>query len=237
MSNRIFVMLRTRNEESNIARFLSHYPPENADKILLSDGLSTDRTVEIAKTYPNTYFNPFSKVVYGKNGIYRQPEGEHFMYVNKWAREEGATDEDWLLWDDCDSVPTEAMVRDFRKIFDEADQQGKLAIFAFHIYIWGDKEYFPAMNLPGPICYAWKVKANVTWDESTQWGVIQRNIPAPHLRHNIRNPYALLHYFCPTEEIAQKKYEFYKKSEMMTGIVPILEMGGPRMPLESWMKP
>jgi glycosyltransferase involved in cell wall biosynthesis len=236
MSNKIFVLLRTRNEERNIARFLQHYPPENIDKILISDGLSLDRTVEVAKTYPKTYFRPFNKVVYGDNGIYRQPEGSHFQFINNWAKEEGATDEDWLLWDDADSVPTEAMVKDFRKIFDDADQAGALAIYAFHIYIWKFDEYFPQMNLPGRIMYAWKVKAGVYWDEAETWGVIQKNAPAPNLHYNIQNPYALLHYFCQTEEIAQQKYEFYKNSNRMTGIIPILQMAGPKIPLEAWMK-
>jgi hypothetical protein len=234
--SKIFVMLRTRNEERNIARFCQRYPPENADKILISDGYSTDRTIEIAKTFSNTYFRPFMQIVQGDNGIWRQPEGKHFNFINKWAKEEGAGDEDWVLWDDCDAYPTEAMVKDFRKIFADAEAKGKTCITAFHIYMWGSNEYFPAMNLPGPFIYAWKVKCGMYWDEAESWGVIQRNVPPLESRYNIFEPYALLHDFCPTEEIAQQKYEFYKKSNRMTGIVPILQMGGPHVPLLDWMK-
>jgi hypothetical protein len=234
--SKIFVMLRTRNEERNIARFCSRYPSENVDKILISDGYSTDRTIEIAKTFSNTYFKPFMQTVQGDNGIWRQPEGKHFMFVNRWAAEEGATDDDWVLWDDADAYPTEAMVRDFRKIFADAEQAHKTVITAFHIYMWGSKEYFPAMNLPGPIIYAWKYGTHITWDENEDWGVIQQNVPPMDQRFNIWEPYALLHDFCPTEEIAQAKYEFYKKSNRMTGIVPILQMGGPHVPLLGWMK-
>jgi hypothetical protein len=233
---KIFVLARSRNEERNVRRFIEHYPPENVDKILLSDGYSTDRTIEIAKEYPHVYFKPFMKLVYGDNGISRQPEGEHFSFISDWAREEGADENTWVLWDDLDSYPTEAMVRDFRKIFETAEQQGKTAIFAFHVYMWGSKEYFPAMNLPGPICYAWKYGVNLTWDKAENWGVIQQNVPLPHMRYSIWEPYALMHDFTPTEEIAEKKYRFYKDSNRMTGIVPILQLGGPHVPLLGWMK-
>jgi hypothetical protein len=233
---KIFVLLRTRNEERNITRFCEHYPPKNVDKILISDGYSEDKTIDIAKTFSNTYFKPFMQVVHGENGIWRQPEGKHFRFINAWAREEGADEDTWCLWQDADSYPTEAMVKDFRKIFEQAEQANALAIEAFHIYMWGSKEYFPAMNLPGPFLYAWKYSCGLTWDENEDWGVIQQNVPPPNRRYRIWEPYALLHDFCPTEEIAEKKYRFYKDSNRMTGIVPILQMGGPHVPLLEWMK-
>lgn len=236
MRNKIFVMLRTRDEERNMKRFCTRYPPENVDKILISDGYSTDRTIEIAKKFPHTYFRPFMQKVYGDNGIFRQPEGKHFNFVNRWAREEGADDETWLIWDDCDSYPTEALVKDFRFLFDEADRLGMLGVKAYHIYMWGKKEYFPKANIPGQFIYAWKAKLGLYWEEKEEWGVTTHNCPSLDDCYSLTKPYALMHDFTPTKKVTKAKYNFYLKSNRMTGVRPVYEMFGPSTSLEEWMK-
>lgn len=233
---KIFMMLRTRDEERNIARFCSKYPPENVDKILISDGYSVDKTLEIAKQFPNTHFRPFMEKVYGDNEIWRQPEGRHFNFISSWAYEEGVDDETWLGWADCDSYPTEPLVRDFRYLFEEADQQGKVGISIYYIYMWGKDQYFPRANLPGPILYFWKAKCHVTWDNAVEWGVVPYNQPPKERLFPLVNPYALMHDFTPTPEITEKKWKFYRDNGKMTdGIRPVYELFGPSVPLEDWM--
>jgi hypothetical protein len=235
--NKIYMLLRTRDEERNIRRFCEKHPSENVDKIIVSDGLSEDKTVEIAQTFSNTCFHPFFEIVYGDHGLFRQPEGKHLCFMSDWAIKEGATAEDWLVLDDCDSYPTEAMVRDYRKIFEEADNRGMLGIGAYHLYLWGKDQYFPKANVPGQILYAWKVKCGVFWDKKVEWGVIPYNQPSIEKRYSINNPYALIHDFAPTQEIADKKWRFYVDCGRMTdGQRPVYELFGPAVPLESWMK-
>ena len=237
MTNRIFVLLRTRDEERDIQRFCEKLPPENVYKIIVSDGYSTDRTVEIAKTFPHTRFYPFYETVNGKNGLWRQPEGRHLNFMVECAKEEGATDEDWLVLDDCDSYPTEAFVRDYRKIFDEADQKGMLGIGAYHLYLWMRDQYFPKANLPGDILYAWKVKCGVYWDNKVEWGVVPYSQPPKEKQLHVTNPYALIHDFTQTPEISEAKGQFYKNCGMMTdGTRPVYEIFGPAVDLEGWMK-
>lgn len=235
MSNRIFVLLRTRDEEYHIGKFLESYPPENIEKILISDGLSTDKTVEIAQTYPKTYFKPFNEIVYGDKGIFRQHEAKHHNFLEQWALDEGAQPEDWIVADDTDSFPTKALIQHFTNIFNCADQQGKLGISAYHIYLWRQDQYFPNANRPGPIVYAWKVKCGVRWDENEAWGVVPINLPSMNQCYHLTNPYALIHNFTATPEITEKKYKFYKDCNRMNGIKPIYELFGPAAPRESWM--
>jgi hypothetical protein len=49
MSTRIFVVVRTRDEERRIAQFCEAY--KDADMILVADGGSVDKTKEIASRY------------------------------------------------------------------------------------------------------------------------------------------------------------------------------------------
>lgn len=232
------MMLRTLNEEDNISMFCGRYPAENVDKILISDGGSTDKTLEIAHTFSNTVFRPFSEKVYGENGLWRNPEGRHFNFISKWAYEEGADAETWIGWSDCDAYPTEFLMKDFRKLFDEADRQGMLGISVYYIYMWLTDQYFPRANNPGPVLYFWKAKCHVEWDSATEWGVVPYHQPPVHSWFPlIKPPYALMHNFTRTPEIAERKWKFYRDNGKMTdGIRPVMELFGPAVPLESWMK-
>ena len=54
---RVIVLARTLNEERNIARFCRCYA--RADAILVADGGSTDRTVDIARQFENVEVRQF----------------------------------------------------------------------------------------------------------------------------------------------------------------------------------
>ena len=78
----------------------------------------------------------------------------------------------------------------------------------------------------------------MTWDARTEWGVIPLNQPVRELWfHFTKPPYALMHNFTQTPEIAERKWKFYRDCGRMTdGQQPVYEIFGPAVPLESWMK-
>lgn len=200
---KIVVICRARNEERNIARFCKAY--NFADKILIADGGSRDNTLMIAGAYPNIRIKHFEGRVYSGDH-YRNPHGTHINFLIDWALEEGA---DWIIFDDCDCVPTVALMRDARGILSDTD---KGVIELYRLYIWGSREYFPELNEAGQSLWAWRRGMNIraiepdpqpTSYEMTKWPI--------EMALKLEPPLACLHYFCPDEETVKKKLAFYRQ--------------------------
>ena len=228
---RIICCVRTRNEETNIARFIKSYS-EIADKILVADGGSTDRTLEIASKYNNVDVRSYTKVVWGDNGIWRNPEGKHLNFLYKWALQLGA---DWILFDDCDSFPTKDLQRNGRRFIEAADKVGKVGLLAYHIYLYGKDCWFPEMNNPGKFLWGWKYNSGLSIRDTEDWGIIYDNVPKDDRCLPIEYPFSLLHDYTPNLDIVYKKLDFYNNCGKMTPTKHPIEMGGRLAVRESWM--
>jgi len=226
---KIFVTCRTRNEEANIARFCDGY--SWADRILIADGGSEDKTVEIAESYQKVTVRPFHKRVYGKNNLWRNPHGEHMNFIWKWAMQDGA---DWIVFDDCDCIPTRILREEARGTFALADQLGCKSIWIHRLYLYKEDKYFPDMNKPGQTVWAWKRTSPVWANESDPWRHEIRVKADPSDGFYLERPYCLLHKFAPDEETIQRKKNFYVMSGQHPSMQHPLKFGGRLESLPKW---
>lgn len=225
---KVVVTCRTRNEEKNIARFCECH--SWADKIFIADGGSEDNTISIAKQFPNVEVRNFAEKIKRPTGIWRNPHGRHMNFMFQWAKNEGHAQ--WIIFDDCDCVPTKALQGSIRSFIDQATDENKRAIFLHRLYIYGQDRYFPKMNLPGQSLWAWKADCGIHAEEANPWAHVLLDIPPDRLI--LEQPYSCLHYFCPDEETVDKKLKFYRESFEIPEFQHPLQFGGQLAPLPDW---
>lgn len=134
----IVVAARCLNEARNIDRFLQGY--SFADHILVSDGGSTDGSLDLLKGRKNVTVIKFD---FGEiiNGEFWNTDSHHFEYLISQAK--SIFHPDFILFDDVDDVPNLELRKQAREIIETC---GKPQINAFRLYMWGNAEFFPKMN-------------------------------------------------------------------------------------------
>lgn len=223
---KIIVTLRTRNEARNIARFCLAY--SWADSILIADGGSDDDTVKIAQTFGNVKVNLFPHKVH-RNDHWLNPIGQHVNFLVDWAKAEGA---DWIIFDDCDCVPTVALQREARGLMADT---AKSVVELYRLYVWGSAEYFPDMNIPGQSLWAWRADMPIRWAEADPW---QHHVEGWTREDALRlePPCACLHYFCPDEDTTEAKRKFYHETNLEADAPHPLQRFGHLATLPEWAK-
>jgi hypothetical protein len=233
---KIAVVLRTLNERPHLARFLWGY--DWVDHILVADGGSTDGTQEFLSSHPKVSLCEYTvNITHPKTGVVRNPEGAHINFLLDWA---GSIGVDWTILDDADGCPNFVLRKYGREVL-EAESADSL--YAFRMYIWGTEEWFPDLTggslNPGPewsSLWAWR-SGLVRWSEEDPFKSVLED---PYLesvtKHKLPYPSALLHYFCLTPEIAERKRMFYSQT-LDGGLQPQLESCGPLRRLPSWAHP
>jgi glycosyltransferase involved in cell wall biosynthesis len=222
---KIVVAVRCYNEEKNIERFLRGY--DFADLIIVSDGGSTDRSLELLNGASKVNLIHFDQRE-TLNGETWNPDNPHINFVLDAAKAESP---DWLIFDDMDCVPNHALRRDARYMMENFVEP---QINAFRLYMWGDSQFFPYMNRNFNPDYrslwAWKPSAvDVRADNSKHHGTI-----ATSTGHNILGldePFCLLHKSWHPNTI-DAKVARYNKLNIQTGR-PETFAGEPA-PLPSW---
>lgn len=219
------VIARTLNEERNIDRFCTAYAW--ADRILIADGGSTDRTTVLAKKYPNVQVKDFNQRVFvaepGEiiSQKFMNPESAHENFLITWAVDSGAT---WVIADDVDCAPNKLLQKRARAVFEDCPGS---ELLAYRLYCWMDNQYFPDLNKTGQSLWAWKppmtdVRCNETDPKNIQYEYKARdgNIFA------LVEPYVLLHRGWPTPEVVKEKMERYvswgrKQTDPLTSCGPL----------------
>lgn len=105
---KLSVVLAVRNEEGNIARCLESIK-DLADEIIIADEYSTDRTVEIAKSFGS------------KVKVFEEIHHDVF-HITKQKATEKATG-DWILELDADEVVTPDLANEVRQVIEMNDKQ------------------------------------------------------------------------------------------------------------------
>lgn len=105
---KLSVAMATYNEEENLARALESVK-DLTDEIVIYDGKSSDKTVEIAKSFG-------AKVVVGKN--------YPIFHVNKQIAIDNCTG-DWILQLDADEVVTEALASEIKNQISPRPRSGR----------------------------------------------------------------------------------------------------------------
>jgi len=231
---KVVSIVRARDEEANIGRFCEAYQ-NIADLILVADGGSEDRTVEIAESYPKVRVLHFEERMDVNNDIWINPQGKHVNFLIRAAIAEGA---DWIIFDDCDCVPNFLLRADARNVMSIAKED---AVFVRRVYFWGKDHIFPNLHAPNTGLWAWRADLDVRADETDPWHLTMRWHPhlnltplRPDARH-AEFPYCLLHYSWPTPEEADAKVEWYRKSGVQPGCVHPQTWAGPTEPATWFM--
>ena len=147
-----------------VQRFLDAYL-QIADLVLIADGGSDDYTKAIASSYDRVQIRDFKEKQFGTDNptIWGNPEDKHINFLIDWAQ---SFHPDWIIMDDCDSIPSRPLLRTARKALLESEA---LVAKVRRWYMWGWDEHFPDMAKPGLGVWAWR--SNTLRAE------------APHARH------------------------------------------------------
>jgi glycosyltransferase involved in cell wall biosynthesis len=222
----IITLVRTLNEERNIASFCQGY--SFSDLILVADGGSTDRTKEIAAGFDNVQVRDFEQRI-GENGTIRNPEPAHINFLINWALEVGAS---WIILDDCDCHPNSILKAKARDFFRYAWTEDKDGILLLRLYMWEGEQYLPKVNEAGASLWAWqpdRVDCRMSEESTTLFDTV---MPGPNRDRCLvlDPPYVCLHFWEPQEKAA--RYEAWGKPQ-----API-ENGiyWPPAPLPEWAR-
>ena len=227
----VTVMCCVLNEESNIERYCEVYL-RFVDRILICDGGSTDRTVELAKGFPKTTVVHFDESI-DFDGHMWNPLGKMHNFAYEAATKH---DPDWLITDECDSIPTWALQQTARW---EMKTPGADIIGVPRIYIVGEDKYYPKLSFVGLWGWAHRPKRI----NGRYWEGNHKALRRPELTldtrfwHKLEKPFGLLHYGWPNEEVIKRKTEVKRASGSLPPYgTPIPTNAGETLELPEWAR-
>lgn len=245
MKEKIIAIVRTRDEERNIGRFCEAYQ-DIADKILVADGGSEDKTIEIASSFPNVEIRNYTKRTQMKGGHWRNNDSDHINYLIAWAMEK-EYEANWIILDDCDCVPNYLLRQDCRSILAETESN---VVMAVRMYLWGTKEHFSNMSKPGKehekyegALWAWRPKIELfTVDRPPAYTLTLGSHPVNKGLNKatgvevVMPPYCLLHYSWDDPDITHRKVAVYRDSGLIPTQLHPLDFAGPLKALPEWAR-
>jgi len=223
----IITVCRTLNEERNIELFCEEHS-KISDIILISDGGSEDRTIELAEKFDKVHVESFEKRVY-RGDVWRNPHGLHINSMIDWAIENGA---EWIIYDDCDSVPNKYMKENLPIYMSNPAYD---TIMVRRLYLYKDEGHFPAMAEVGFAIWAWMAHLEVRASEENPWH--------HHMEFDRRGksarlefPSCLMHYSWPDDEEIERKASFYRVAKKIPDrqIWHPTQFGGKIEPVPAW---
>lgn len=227
---KIVVAARCRDNEEHIERFLHGY--SFADAIVISDGGSTDNSINLLKQDKKVILHHFDIREDLGNGYWWNPDAPHMNFVLNKARE---LEPDWLIFDDIDCTPNVWLNRSARYLFEVLDKK-YTQVNVFRLYMWGDTEFFPKMNNNFDPLYTslWAFdpkRQNVKANPTVRHGTIIGYSETPF---RLEPPLTLLHYSWNPKTI-DKKLAHYKAVGFQVDHPFNMPNAGKPVPLPDWV--
>ena len=236
------VCVRTRDEEHRIRQFCESY--KDADKILVADGGSNDRTIEYASQFPNVEIRNYTKRVQLANGLWRNNDSDHTNFLIEWAYSQQP---DWVIFDDCDIRPNKGLRENYIELLENFLCQGVETVLAVRVYLWGTDQYFPQLSSPlgealgqGSL-WAWRGNLDLwTVDVPPAFTFRVGSKPVTEFRTDTKCvsvlfPYCLLHYSWDNPDRVNRKVQYYRESGFIPNMLHPLDFGGKLEPLKDFM--
>jgi len=247
--NKIISIVRTRNEEKNIARYCRQH--SFADELLVADGDSTDNTVAIANIFSNVTVRQFTEELELEKGYTFNPEYKHLNFLIEWAEERGA---DWIVLDDCDTSPNYLLRRDARMYMrlaglrSKEHPKGYVGVQAKQVFVWENNQWFPEMGAQrywawnanlrlraygGQLGYMLKALAG------GNWGIGADGIFFDFDKNDtidLTFPYCRIHTTWETAEKAKSKEKMYRESGLDPNCQLPTRFAGEPAPREKWIR-
>lgn len=233
MSN-IGVLVRARDEEHRVKQFCQSYA--DADKILIADGGSVDRTIEFAKEFPNVEIRNFPGRTKMQNGHWRNNDSYHANFLFMWAKDYNF---DFQIYDDMDCRPNFKLKKDYREILETTPCD---FVMVTRFYLWGLDQHFPHMAKPDakqdhkvyePSLWAWRGHMDfwtIDIPPAYNFRIGEQEVRDLHFDANTLDlfpPYALLHFSWDNEERVNQKIGVYRESGLIPNMNHPLEFAGP----------
>lgn len=223
-------------EEPHIERFIESHLPFS-DTILMGVFETSDKTLEIARRYPQVQFREFNERVTLNDGTWCANEARYYHFMNEWVKETDAT---IVIFDDADHAPNSALQRDARAIFESHPDTP--FFYSLLLYLWGTQLYFPKLNECHPSERLWGWNQTL-WQPEMGTGnpttVEILNQPDARMLAGEgfvfpHPPYCINHFSYLNEESVQRKMAFNRKR----GVAQThpLESCGELFPLPDWAK-
>jgi glycosyltransferase involved in cell wall biosynthesis len=236
--------VRTLNEERHIGKFCDAYQ-DIADLILVADGGSSDKTVEIATSKPKTLVKDYPMRVECKNGIWRNPDGPHIQFLIDWAANEGA---DWIIFQDCDMRPNRWLKEFGRGALRALHGSKNHYLMLTQIFMFQDNKYFPKMSrgdegrgdwMQG--LWAWRASVGLQMIDHTPHfefsydGVTPIDFDKEEGVIKYQPPLCYLHFGWENLEILEEHWNYYRRSGLIESMTHPLDIGGKAEPILDWM--
>ena len=226
---KIVVAAMALNEAYHIREFCENF--SFADKIVISDGGSTDDTVKLAEQYPNVKVVHFTERIEFKDGSFMNPEGKHHNFVLSHAREYNP---DWIMMQAPDHRFNYFLYKDIRQLLETAKKDG---VRTRMYYTYLRKEYFTELGKGDNFVLAFRGYLPVYLDEHDPFNCTYFNLPKKDECLHLKRPYCMLHHTWPTPEIIKSKMERYAAWGRALPNPPEKEpVWGKLVPLEEWMQ-
>lgn len=198
---KIVVCARCYNNEEHIERFLYGY--SFADRVIISDGGSTDNSIKFLKQSKKVNLHHFDQLK-EKDGIKYNEDNPHMNFVLNKAKE---LESDWLIFDDIDDVPNFKLRENARDLLENVQA---VQVNAFRLYMWGEKEYFPKMNdyfnERYTSLWAWQPsRVHISADLNENHGTLMGLNTSPY---RILPPMCLLHFSWNEKSVEEKKRRY-----------------------------
>jgi glycosyltransferase involved in cell wall biosynthesis len=205
----ISVIVRIHNEERNLEKFVKAYH-DWVDHIFIQDDNSDseDYIWNVIDEYPKTKLDFYDdkRIVTSNKNVTR---AYHHIQLNQLIDSAKQVESDWIILDDCDSVPNKHLREGGRQIIEACPLD---FVYVTRITFYKDLGYFPEFSTPkgstGHCLWAWRANKGFRFIDNGCNAQRFDRIDSKRI-YKLNPPYVLLHYPWPSDEVILQKRERY----------------------------